>query len=41
MDELGALISRAARLEKRYCFLEAVLFSIRPGRRKRRKRRRR
>ncbi len=39
MDELNALISRAARLEGRYCFLEAALYRIRNGVRRARRRR--
>ncbi len=41
MDELNALIGRAARLEGRYCFLEAAACKIRLGKSKRRARRRR
>ncbi len=41
MDELNALLCRAARLEERYCSLEAASVKIRLGKRRRRARRRR
>ncbi len=41
MDEIGALLGRAERLEERYCALEAALRNLRFGKRRRRQRRQR